>query len=102
MEMAALPVLNSTVLEPYGRATTLRVDSSAKTIACDLELKGEKELVQVCITKYEIIEANDGVYLVLQEVETSRAWLTTLADRLLLNRRLRLSQRVAAVLSRIL
>jgi hypothetical protein len=102
LEKMALPVLNNSILQPYGRAMKLRIDSAAKTVVVELELKGEPELVQLQINKYELIRAEDGSYAIIKDLRTSKEWLTTLAERHLLNRRLKLPPQAANLLLRLL
>jgi len=102
VENKALSILNESILQPYGKATSLRIDSSAKTIDLDLELRGETVLVQIQIKKYELIKEGGASYAVIKEIQTSRGWLTTLAEQHLLNRRLELPPQAAGLLLRFL
>jgi hypothetical protein len=79
LEQAALPYLNTKLLAPYGRATSLRIDSSAKTIRIEVELKGETMPVEIDIVDYDITKEGDRYFATVKEVRTSREWLTALA-----------------------
>lgn len=102
LEKMALPVLNNSILAPYGKAIKLRINSGAKTVALELELKGEPELVQIQINSYEVIKAEDCSYAIIKAIQTSKQWLTTLAELHLLNRRLKLPPQAATLLLRLL
>jgi hypothetical protein len=98
VEQLALAYLNNNLLGPYGRATELRIDSTARQISICVELKGETSPVEIVITDYELrSEANRHV-AVLKGVRTSRAWLTALAENRLLNVPLKLPPQVAQLL----
>src|SRR5947207_4331409 len=89
VENMVLPVLNTSLLEPYGKATRLRINSTAKTVDLQLELKGETQLVQLQIRNYELIKEGEDSFAIIKEMQTSREWLTTLTQQHLLNRRLK-------------
>lgn len=79
IEQAALSYINQT-FGAYGRATGLKIDSEAKTISLELDLKGEVSPVNIQITDYRITEESGRFYLSVRHVETSREWLTGLAN----------------------
>lgn len=98
LEGVALAYLNNTLLTPYGRATRLRIDSAAKNIHIEVELKGETIPVQVEVTDYEIIEESGASFAVIKAVRTSREWLTALAQERICQQRFKLPQQAAALL----
>jgi len=102
MQKMVLPLLNRSILEPYGRATNLLINSTAKTLDLELELKGEPDLVRIQIRDYELRKEGDRAFAIIKDVETSKAWLTALAERHLLNRPVTLPPQVAGVLLRLL
>jgi len=102
LEKLALQVLNSSILQPYGKATKLRINSAAKTAALELQLKGEPDLVQIKISSYELIKREDGSYATIKEMDTSKEWLTILAEQHLLNRPLKLPPQAAGIFLRLL
>ena len=102
LEKMGLPILNKSLLQPYGQATSLRIDSSAKTVEVSLALKGETEPLQLQIKQYELIKEGEASYLIVKDIQTSKAWLTILAEQHLLNRRLALPPQAASALSGLL
>ena len=54
MEKAGMAVLNQAVLKPYGVMTSLKLDTTARTIEAKLELKGETERLRLHIQEYEL------------------------------------------------
>lgn len=102
IEGMALPMLNNSLLRPYGKATSFKLNSSEKTAAVVLELNGENHPVEIELTRYELQPEGGRVFLVIHGVNTSRAWLTTLAREHLLNKKLELPPAAAAYAGRLL
>jgi hypothetical protein len=78
VEKAGMALLNQAVLKPYGTLTQLKLDTTARTIQAELELKGETQSVHLHVREYELREQDGRVLVVLKDVHTSREWLTTL------------------------
>lgn len=102
VESMAPGVLNSGVLEPYGRVTDLRLDSSSGELDVTLELKGEVEPLRVHIQEYELLHEGNRMYLLIHRIVTSRAWLTALAENLAVGRKLELPPEVSKTITRFL
>ena len=102
LEQMALAYLNGNLLAPYGRATSLRIDSTAKTICIEAELKGESTPVRIKVTDYEIKQEGNRYVARVKSVSTSREWLTTLAMKHLRNVPFELPARVGGWLARAL
>jgi hypothetical protein len=102
VESAALAYLNGTVLAPYGRATNLRIDSTAKSLAIEVELKGETTPVQIEITDYELVKEGERYFARIKGARTSRDWLTALAQDHLLNRRFEVPAQAGSILMKAL
>ena len=81
----------NTVLERYfqymlgeaGTVSNLALNSRAKTLAFDLALKGETEMLRVEILRYSVERNERGTWLILHEVNTSREWANILAKKYL-------------------
>ena len=102
MESMALPVLNNSLLKPYGQAINLRLNSGEKSAAITLELKGEAQPVDIKIEKYELLPEAQKLYLILRAVTTSREWLTSLAREHLINKKIELPPQVASYAAKLL
>ncbi len=102
VEQVALAYLNNSLLQPYGRATALHLDSTAKTIRITAELRGETTPLEVEITDYEIQREGENFVARLKGIRTSRAWLTTLATQHLLNVPLKLPPHVGGLIAQAL
>lgn len=79
IEQMGLAYLNGHLLAPYGRATTLRLDSTLKTISIDAELHGETAPVRIDLIDYEVTKKGESYFAEVKEIKTSREWLTKLA-----------------------
>jgi hypothetical protein len=101
IESIALPILNRSFLAPYGRATEIRVNTEDKAAELLVELNGDDVPLRIRIGGYEFIEEDGETYVVIHAVDTSRAWMTTLAERYLLSRPVKLPREFAGVLSRL-
>jgi hypothetical protein len=75
--------INSGLLKKYGKITKLEIDKENKTIKADLDLKGEKECIQIKLSNYRLIQ-EDGKNPVFEPgtIEVSREWLDALLKTL--------------------
>jgi len=75
--------LNSGVLKKYGKMTGLEIDRENRIISADLELKGEREAVQIKVSNYRLVQ-EDGKNPVFElgAIEVSREWLDVLVQTL--------------------
>ncbi len=100
IEALALPILNGTLLAPYGQARELRLDTTGKRAEILLDLHGESEPLRITVGRYRIFERDGETFVSLHDIETSRAWMTTLAERAVEPRALKLPPELAGALSR--
>jgi len=98
VEQLALSYLNTKLLAPYGRATEVQIDSTAKQIRIRAELNGEATPLEIEITDYTIRQEGNRYLAEIKNIRTSRAWLTTLAENRLRNVPLELPPQVGQVL----
>jgi hypothetical protein len=60
----------------YGIMTRIQIDSQARRIEIDLELKGESSPLHVDVKEYQITAGAGGeTFIELGEIETSREWI---------------------------
>jgi len=75
--------LNNGLLKKYGKMTTLEIDKESKTINAVLDLKGEKESVQIKVSNYRLIqEQGKNSWFEPGTIEVSREWLDALLKTL--------------------
>jgi hypothetical protein len=87
IQKAAVAMLNQSIFQPYGSVKDLKLDTSARSIDAEVELKGETQPVRLQVHEYEIVEADGSAYFVVKAISTSREWLTTLAKNYAVGRR---------------
>ena len=78
LSKGAKVALNSYIKE-YGKMLKLNLDSKNKSIALEVLLDGEKETLSVNVQRYELIEENGKNLLKIYGIQTSRAWINTIA-----------------------
>lgn len=81
VESAARPLLNKSILLPYGTMTTLKLDSQNKSMSLDLELKGEPAPIHIEIPRYTLVEQDGKTYLEMPQILTSREWMNVLLQQ---------------------
>ena len=70
--------INSYIKE-YGKMLKLTLDSKNKSITMEVLLEGEKEPLSVNVQHYELTEENGKHLLKIYGIQTSRAWINTVA-----------------------
>jgi hypothetical protein len=100
-ETVALPLLNRSVLAPYGQARELRLDSKARSAEIVVDLKGEPEPVTVVVGRYDLFEKEGATYVVLHDVSTSREWMTELVRRNVIERPFKVPKEYAGVVAKL-
>jgi hypothetical protein len=75
--------INSGVLKKYGKMTVLEINKENRIISADLDLKGEKEGIQIKISNFRLLqtEGKNPVFE-LGAIEVSREWLDALLKTL--------------------
>lgn len=61
----------------------INIDSESKSVIMEVLLKGEKEPIEIKVTKYELRKDGDDYHLNAEEISTSREWMSTLASQYL-------------------
>ena len=102
IERTAPGVLNETVMRDYGQITSMEIDSADKTLHVEVLLHGEEKPIRVEIHRYEISRDGDRTCFIAREIETSRKWITTLAQQQLIGRPIPLPAQVATWISKLL
>ena len=102
LERVALAYFNGKLLAPYGRATSLRINSTTKTMNVEVELKGETVPVKIEIKDYKISNDQGRYFAEVKRFRTSREWLTALAANHLSSRRFELPSELGRLLMRTL
>jgi hypothetical protein len=62
----------------YGQMTNIQIDSTAKTIHVELELKGEPAPLKIDVLSYQLSPESGESFIELGEIKTSREWINHL------------------------
>jgi hypothetical protein len=63
-------------------------------------LKGERDPVRITVGRYEVSEVGFDVFVTVHEIDTSREWMTELAERNVVGRAFKLPREFAGPLSK--
>jgi hypothetical protein len=75
--------INRGLLKKYGRMTRLEIDRTQRTLTADLDLKGEKESIQIRLASYRLHEAaGQPPRFEPGTIAASREWLDALLKTL--------------------
>ena len=66
----------NTRLRSFGEMTELFIDTKKKRVRVRMELLGENEPIDVDILRYSLKERSETTYITIEEVTSSREWLT--------------------------
>jgi hypothetical protein len=102
IEKTAPRVLNETLMREYGQITSLEIDSRDKSLHVEVLLRGEKEPIRVEIQRYEISTLNERPCFIARKINTSREWITTLANNELIGRPIPLPSQLSGLITRLL
>lgn len=64
----------------YGQMTRIQIDSTAKTIHVELELKGETSPLVIDVRSYRVGSESGETLIELGDIETSREWINQLIN----------------------
>ena len=62
----------------YGQMTNIQIDSTAKTLHVELELKGESTSLKIDVASYQLSTESGETFIELGEIKTSREWINQL------------------------
>jgi hypothetical protein len=88
----------NTKLRSIGEMTEFSIDTKNKRVRIRLELLGEKEPVDVEILRYSLKEKGQTSHITIEEVNSSREWLTVALREFVVGQDLAIPAKAAAVL----
>jgi hypothetical protein len=88
----------NTKLRSIGQMTEVSIDTKNKRVRVRLELLGEKEPIEVEILRYSLKEKGETTYITIEEVSSSREWLTSALRVFVVDEDLAIPAKAAAVL----
>jgi hypothetical protein len=80
-------VLNN-MLKEFGVMTSILIDSKSKTIAIEVELKGEDRPIRIQVKEYVIEPKGDGSLLRIGNISFSREWMDVIGKKFLADAKL--------------
>jgi len=88
--------------ERYGKMLNLNIDSTGKNIHLKLQLKGEDVPITIKIIGYNIVEEEDKVFIQIKRVESSKEWVSLIAEDLLIGKKIELPKQIRNTLKMLL
>jgi hypothetical protein len=88
----------NTKLRSIGQMTELSIDTKKKRVRVRLELLGEKEPIDVEILRYSLKEKGETTHITIEEVTSSREWLTVALREFIVGQDLAIPAKAGAVL----
>ena len=88
----------NTKLRSIGQMTELSIDTQNKRVCVRLELLGENEPIDVEILRYSLKEKGENTCITIEEVTSSREWLTVALREFVVGQDLAIPAKAAAVL----
>ena len=88
----------NTKLRSIGEMTELSIDTKNKRVRVRLELLGEREPIDIDILRYSMKEKGDTTYIVIEEVSSSREWLTSALREFVVGQDLAVPAKAGAIL----
>jgi hypothetical protein len=85
-------------LRSIGEMTELSIDTKTRKVCLRLELLGEKEPIDVEVLRYSLKEKGQTTHITIEEVNSSREWLTVALREFVVGQDLAIPAKAAAVL----
>jgi hypothetical protein len=88
----------NTKLRSIGEMTELSIDTKEKRVRVRLELLGEKEPVDIEILRYSLKGKVEATHITIEEVTSSREWLTVALREFVVGKDLRIPAKAGVIL----
>jgi hypothetical protein len=88
----------NTKLRSIGEMTELSIDTKNKRVRLRFELLGEQEPIDIDILRYSLKQEDGTTYITLEEVQSSREWLTSALREFVVGEDLVIPAKAGAVL----
>ena len=75
-------------ISDFGNLNDIIIDSGNKSIHLSVNLKGEKESVNIEITAYEVVKSQNSNFIQIQNITTSREWINIVLGKYYPDRRI--------------
>jgi hypothetical protein len=84
-DIAVLVTINY-LLGDIGRVSALVIDRTSRQIRCKLELRGEPQLIDLTVDQWEYGDVSSPNRVRILGMDTSKPWLTAIAERAVIRR----------------
>ena len=88
----------NTKLRSIGEMTELSIDTKNKRVRLRLELLGEQEPINIDVLRYSLKEKDGTTYITIEEVQSSREWLTSALREFVVGEDLIIPPKASAIL----
>jgi hypothetical protein len=95
--MLARKAINAEISQ-FGKIVELNINTNINKISAVISLLGEEQDVNINIQFYELIEENGRNFIKLKGIETSKEWLTIVANKFLGDKKLQIPDEAAYIL----
>jgi len=85
-------------VSPFGKILSFHLDTTGRSMEITVHLKGETEPVTISVHEYELLKEADASFVFLKNVKSSRQWIEALSEEYLLNRKIRIPNRIGKML----
>lgn len=103
MLASAIKTTLNNFIKEFGKIEHMKLDTQTKSIEATLFLIGEREPLEVTISNYTLVQKDDGYYLQLQRIKTSKEWITKAAATYLTKRALlKIPDKFVAIIKKVL
>ncbi len=82
----------------YGEVRDCAVDTAKGSIVAHVVMRGERDPITVTIDRYELLQDDGKVFIVIRKLTTTRQWITLLLNRVLDGRRFEIPASVSKIL----
>lgn len=82
----------------YGEVRDCTVDTAAGRIVAHVLMRGERDPITITIDRYELLQEDSKVFIVIRKLTTTRQWITLLLNRVLDGRRFEIPSSVSKIL----
>lgn len=94
----ALKAFLNEKFKAYGEVLDCQIDTVTASMSLHALLHGESAPVTVTVDRYEVKRDSEGPYIVLHQLASSRAWLTTLLNSFFSGKRYAIPSALGALL----
>lgn len=89
-------------INKFGEVSKLDFNTTNKTIDIEVNLKGEEKVLNVFVDQYNIQEENNKHYLIVDEIRSSKEWISSLLKKYVNNEKFELPNEYVKILKAVI